>query len=106
MVELGRTAPGDAPGRCRVWGWGLPGPASAWSSGPGGEAEGLAGADPSPGDTPVSPPGPELPEGWKESERTAPPTETTAAAAGSLWTFCKHKHKRHSKYYLGLCLCL
>lgn len=88
MVGPGRTAPGDAPGRGTVWGWGLPGPARAGSAGPGAEAAGPAAAGPSPGGMPASPPGPELPEGWEASWRTGPPSGTTAAAAGSRWIFC------------------
>lgn len=91
------TAPGGAPGRGRVLGWGLPGPARVGSAGLEGKAEGHAGADPSPDDKPVSLPCPGLPEGWEASGRTGLPRETTAAAAGSLWTFCI-KHMGHGAF--------
>lgn len=92
-AELGRRVPGDAPGCGRVWGWALPGPAKVGSAILGGEAEGPAGADPSPGDMPVALHGPELPEGWEESERTDRRTMTTAAGADSLWTFCLEQRR-------------
>ena len=88
MAEHVHTTPGDAPEHGRVWVSGLPGPARAGSVGLGGNAEGPTGAGPSPGDMPVSLPGPELPVGWEESERTGLQTGMTAAAVGSLWTFC------------------